>query len=199
MSFEEYKSAWGASGDGKPLQGELDRLMQSLARSERRHRLLLGFCTFSTASAFIFDAWYVLSGRTVAWNELLPVFTLQVFLAFALAVLIRRRGQRQQTLETSGRSVLDAAHIGLNHVRSEIRDIRLLALAAFVAVTALAFAVSQLMGSGKMNGQAAWSFALVCLIVIGVNAVYQALRYRRMLAPRRERLEGIVASLDEAH
>jgi hypothetical protein len=195
MSFEEYKSAWGASGDGKPLQGELDRLMQSLTRSERRHRLLLGFCAFSTASAFIFDAWYVLSGRTIAWNELLPVFTLQVFLAYALAVLIRRRGQRQKTLETSGRSVLDAAHIGLNHVRSEIRDIRLLALAAFVAVTALAFAVSQLMGSGKMNGKAGWSFAMVCLAVIGANAAYQAFRYRHTLAPRRKRLEQIVASL----
>jgi hypothetical protein len=198
MSLEEYQSAWSASGAGKPLQGELDGLIQGLTRSERRRRVLLGFFAFNTAAAFLFDAWYVVSGRTIAWNELLPVLALQIFLAFTLAALIRRRGQRQRALEMSGRNVLDAARAGLSHVRSEVRDIGLLALAAVVAVPALAFVVSQLIGSGKMNGQAAWGFALVCLTVIGANASYQTFRYRRTLAPRRERLEQIVASLGEA-
>lgn len=197
MSLEEYQSAWSTGGAGKPLPGELDALIRSLTRNERRHRILLGICSFNTAGALLFAAWYVTSGRTIAWNEALPAFALQVFLAFALAVLIRRRGQRQRALEMSGRSVLDAARAGLSHVRSEIRDIRLLALAAAVAVPALAFVVSQLMDSGKMNGQAAWGFAGMCLTVIGLNAAYQGLRYRRTLAPRRERLERIAAALGE--
>ncbi len=198
MSLEEYQSAWGAGGAGKLVQQELDGLIQNLTRSVRRRRILLGFCTFFTVAAFALEASYVASGRTVAWNEVLPVLALQVFLAFGLAVLIRRRGQRQRALEMSGSSVLDAARTGLSNIRSEIRDMRLLALAAGVAMPALAFVVSQLMSSGKMNAQAAWSFALVCLAVIGVNVVYQTLRYRRTLAPRRERLEQIVASLGKA-
>ena len=80
---------------------------------------------------------------------------------------------------------------------SEIRDIRLMALAGVVAVPVLAFVVGQLIVSGKMNAQAAWGFALVCLAVIGANAVYQAWRYRRTLAPRRARLAQIMESLGE--
>jgi len=197
MSLKEYQSAWGAVGAGKLVQQELDGLIESLARNERRRRILLGFCAFNTVAAFAFEAWYVVSGRTIAWNELLPLLALQVFLAFGLAVLIRRRGLRQRALEMSGSSVLDAARTGLSNIRSEIRDICLLALAAGVAVPALAFVVSQLMNSGKMNAQAAWGFALVYLAVIGTNAACQTLRYRRTLAPRRERLEQIVASLGE--
>lgn len=198
MSIEEYQTAWGASSPRRPLQEELDSLIGRLNKSERRRRIVLGVCAFNTAAVFVLVLSFVFSGRPIAWNEAAPAFGLQIFLAFALAVLIRRRGQRQRTLEMSGRSVLDAARTGLSHVRSEIRDIRLLALAAVVAVPALAFVVSQLMGSGKMNGQAAWSFALVCLTVLGANAAYQTLRYRRTLAPRRARLEQIVASLGEA-
>jgi hypothetical protein len=198
MSLEEYQSAWNASGEVKPLPRELEGLIRSLTKSERRGRIMLGMCGFYTVAAFAFDIWYVTSGRTIAWNEVMPVFALQVFLAFALAMLIRRRGQRQRALETSGRSLLDAARAGLSHVRSEIRDTRLLALAAAVAVPVLAFVVSQLMASGKMSGQAAWGFGLFCLTVIGLNAAYQTLRYRRTLAPRRVRLEQIVASLGEA-
>lgn len=198
MSLEDYQSAWGAGDAGKLVQQELDVLIESLTRRERRRRILLGFCGFNTVAAFVFEAWYVTSGRTIAWNEVLLLLVLQIFLAFGLAVLIRRRGQRQRALEMSGRSVLDAAQTGLSNIRSEIRDIRLLALAAGVAVPVLTFVVSQLMGSGKMNGQAAWSFGLVCLVMIGANAAYQALHYRRTLAPRRERLEQIVSSLGEA-
>jgi hypothetical protein len=198
MSLEEYRSAWIASGAGKPLPGELDGLIESLTRTERRHRIMLGICSFYTVAAFLFVAWYVTSGRTIAWNEMLPVLALQIFLAVALVVLIRRRGQRQRALERSGRNVLDAARTGLSHVRSEIRDIRLLALAAAVALPTLAIVVSQMLGSGKMNAQAAWGFTGMCLTVVGTNAVYQTLRYRRKLVPRRERLEQIVASLGEA-
>lgn len=198
MSFEEYQTVWAASSPRRPLQEELDSLIGRLNKSERRRRIVLGVCAFNTAAAFVFVLNFVFSGRSIAWNEAAPVLALQVFLAFALAVLIRRRGQRRRALEMSGRSVLDAAHTGLSHVRSEIRDIRLLALAAGVAVPVLAFVVSRLLDSGKMNGQAAWTFALVCLVVLGANGVYQALRYRRTLAPRRERLEQIVASLGEA-
>lgn len=197
MSLEEYQSAWSASDACKPAPGELEGLIESLTRRECGRRILLGFCSFYTIAAFLLEGLYVLSGRTIAWNELLPVFALQVFLSFALAVLIRRRGQRQRALELSRSSILDAARGGLDHVRSEVRDIRLLALAAVVTVAALAFVVSQLMGSGKMNGQAAWGFAMVCLTVIGANAAYRTFRYRRTLAPRRERLEQIVASLGE--
>ncbi len=195
MSFEEYQSAWRESGSGTPIQGELDSLIQSVTKGERRRRILLAFCTLNTVAAFVFDAWYLMSGRAIAWTELLPVLALQVFLAFALAVLIRRRGQRQRALEMSGRSVLDAARTGLGHVRSEIRDIRWLALAAGVAVPVLAYVVNQLIRTGKMNGQEAWDFAIVCLIVIGANATYQTLRYRLTLKRRRERLEQIVGSL----
>lgn len=198
MSLEEYQTAWSASSVGKPLPGELDGLIESLTRTERRHRIILGICSFYTLAVFLFVAWYVTSGRTIAWNEVLPVLALQVFLAFALAVLIRRRGQRRKALETSGRNVLDAARTGLSHVRSEIRDIRLLALAAAVALPTLVFVVSRLIDSGKMNAQAAWGFTGMCLTVVGANAVYQTLRYRRKLAPQRERLERIVASLGEA-
>lgn len=198
MNLEEYQSAWGGSGVREPAPGELDALMESLTRGERGRRILLGFCSFYTVAAFVFEAWYVASGRTIVWNEVLPVFALQIGLAFALAVLIRRRAQRQRQLELSRKNVLDAARGGLDHVRSEMRDVRLLALAAAVTVPTLTFVVSQLVGSGKMNEQAAWSFATVCLAVIGANAVYQTLRWRRTLAPRRERLEQIVASLGEA-
>ena len=197
MSLEEYQAAWRAGDAQEPLREELDGLVRRLNQAERRRRIVLGICAFNTAAAFVLVLSFLFSGRAIAWNEAAPVLGLQVFLAAALALLIRRRAARQRELEMSGRSVLEAARTGLSNVASEIRDIRLMALAGGVAVPVLAFVVGQLIVSGKMNAQAAWGFTLVCLAVIGANAVYPAWRYRRTLAPRRARLEQIMESLSE--
>ena len=197
MSLEEYQAAWSAGDARAPLQEELNGLARRLNQAERRRRIVLGICAFNTAAAFVLVLSFLFSGRAIAWNEAAPVLGLQVFLAVALALLIRRRAARQRELEMSGRSVLEAARTGLSNVASEIRDIRLMALAGGVAVPVLAFVVGQLIVSGKMNAQAAWGFALVCSAVIGANVVYQTWRYRRTLAPRRARLAQIMESLGE--
>ncbi len=197
MSLEEYQDAWRATSPAAALKSELDSFIGALTRSERRGNIVISICAVNAVVALAITLGMLLFRRPLAWNEALPAIGLQAFVTFALALLMRRRRARRQALKSAGMTVREAARTGLDNVNGEIRDARLMLTFAWIIVPLLAFPVSQLIASGKMNARAALSFALLCALAIGVNAAVQWWRYRRTLAPRRMRLEQILASLQD--
>ncbi len=197
MSIEEYQIAWRQTSPAAPLRTELDSLIRGMTRSERRSRIVLSICAVNAVVAFLFTLGVLFSRRSPAWNELLPALGLQVVLTLGLVVMIRRQQTRRRALELAGSTVREAARSSLSNVNSEIRGFRLLLYLACTVVVLLAFSVSQLVSSGKMDLKAALSFTLFSGLILGVNVAFQWLKYRRTLAPRRRRLEQILASLQE--
>ncbi len=172
-------------------------MIRGMSRSERRHRIIISICAVNAIAAILCTLGILLFRRPLAWNEALPAIGLQALLTLALAVMVRHQQARRRALEAAGLTVREATQIGLGNVNSEIRDVRLMLHLAWIVVPVLAFSVNQLMSSGKMNTQAAVSFTLLYVLVMGVNAAVQWWRYRRTLAPRRRRLEQIMASLGD--
>jgi prepilin signal peptidase PulO-like enzyme (type II secretory pathway) len=154
-------------------------------------------CACNAAVAFLFTLFVLLFRRPLAWNEVMAAVGLQTVVTLVLAVIIRRGQVRRRALKSAGLTVREATRIGLDNVNSQIRDLGIMLLFVAIIVPLLALSVSQLISSGKMNGRAALSFALVCALILTVNAAIQWWKYRRTLVPRRERLEQILATLQE--
>lgn len=198
MKLEDYQLAWRTAAAPTPARREVEILIGSMSRSERRGRILLGACAVNTAVAALFTVGVLVRGP-VAWKEMLPALALQVLLAVALVGLIRHQRDRRRAFESAAMTVREATRAALDNVNSRIRDMRLMLALACVVVPMLALIVNQLIASGKMNTQAALSFASVCALIIGGNALIQWRKYRRTLVPQRAQLEHILMSLkDEA-
>jgi hypothetical protein len=197
MTFDDYQHAWRATGTMTPLAREVDIFIQSMSRSERKSRILRGVCAVNAIIAVLLTIFIVLFRRPLAWNELAPALGLQTVVTFALIIVIRRGQARRRALASAGLTVREAAQTGLAHIAGELRDFRFLLKLLFVIVPLLGASVVQLISSGKMDIQEALSFALIVAIILSLNVIVQWWRYRRILAPRRKRLQQILISFEE--
>ncbi len=197
MNLEEYRSAWLANRPDAPVRADLDSVISGMVRQEGRSRILLGLCAFNAVIAVLFTGYVLLFRKPEPWNEVVPAVGLQVLVAVVGVTLFRRQGARRRTLLSRTSSLREAAEMGLQNVIGQIRDMRLLLGLMSAVVPLLGISVYQLLGSGKMNARAAWSFVLLCALVLAVNGVVQWWKYRRKLVPQRRRFEQILGSLKE--
>ena len=173
-------------------------MVKTMVRSERRSRIVLIACTVNSAIALLFVLSILIFRPNVAWDEMMPILGIQFVLALGLAMLIRLRQRRRRALGRAITTIREATEMGLENVRSEMRDARVLLLSACIAVPMFAVSVNQLISSGKMDSKAALSFGILLAGVIAVNAVIIWRRHRRVLVPSRMRMEQILASLEES-
>jgi hypothetical protein len=197
MNLEDYKIAWQTEQAAAPLRSELETMIGSMIRSDRRSRIVFRICAANTVLVFPFTVSVLTWLGPVPWKEVVPLLLLQLMLALGLFVLMSRRKSRERALQAAVSTVQEAARLGLDDIESEERDTRLLLVLAGLAVPFLAYAVYQLVLSGKMNGQAAASFATLCAAVLGINIAVKWWRRQSKLKPRRQRLEQLLASFGE--
>ena len=200
MNLDAYQNAWRTQTQTRhaPLGEEMEKLLKSIMRSERRKRMLLIACSINSAIMLVLVV-AILFNRPVVWTEIAPIFTLQLILAIGLAWLLRRRHQQRRALESSIKTVREATEKGLANVRSELRDTRILVWLGCIAIPFFAVQVHLLVSAGKMNAQSALSFGMVLAAVVGVNAAYIWRRRQRVLLPSQARMEQILTSLSDVN
>jgi hypothetical protein len=199
MSMEKYKQAWNSQIGNNPdsFRGELERLAAKLDRSYRRERALLAVCGLNTCIATFLVIWILVRQTSVDWSEVWPLISLQIIGIVGLSILLRRHIQRRRVQEWSAAPVREAARHALEDIAGDVRNIKLLLTAGMVMAPLLFIAVEKLYSAGKMNERAVIGFGLLCAAVVGINAVVMIAKYRRGLRPRRQRLEQILASLEQ--
>jgi Flp pilus assembly protein TadB len=199
MSMENYKRAWNSQTEKDPdsFRVELERLAAKLDRSYRRERAMLAVCVLNTCIAMSLAIWILVRQPSVDWSEVWPVIAVQIIGIVGLAILLRRHMRRRRAQGWSGAPVREAVRLALEDIAGEVRNIKLLLTAGLVMAPLLFIAVEHLSSAGKMNERAVAGFGLLCAAVVGINAVVMTAKYRRSLRPRRQRLEQILASLEQ--
>jgi hypothetical protein len=196
MTMDDYQNAW--RGQNMP-SGDPGGLAMRMRSEEKRRRVLMTFMSVNTALAFGVTGYVLLFRRPLNMAEVFPAFAAQSALAVGLAVLVRKHRARRKVLEATAMSVVEAARSCLRATESEMRDSRLLAGVAGVAVLLLGLAVYQLRLSGKMDERAVAGFAGMLATVLIANGAARWWKHTRTLAPRRAGLLTILRDLgDEA-
>lgn len=181
MGIDDLKNDWRGQ-----TEAEAVALIASIERSQRKRRILLGMFISNTLVAICVSAYAMLRSR----GDMLPMLALLAILFLGLALLLK-----SYRFRIHAGTVADSARRSLEIVDRELKNQRVLVWFACAALPAYAFAILNLVDSGKMRTGDALGMGAVLAVVIAVNAVVQVWRRKARLMPQRRRLEELIGAL----
>lgn len=196
MTFEECQEVWKQQQIADATK-EATAIANRVAQSQRRQKRMANLSLINTG-AFVTFVIYGLSSGKIPTTDLGPVLAFSGATVALVAGLARLRYHRWKRPASEGAALGPALQWSLSDTVGQIRELGLaLAAAVIFVLPAAVWSVSSLLDSGRMDARSATGFSTMLAAVLVANLLGWGGYYLAILAPRRERLERLVALFGE--